>query len=211
MTSASQVAANRRNARGSTGPRSAEGKARTAQNARRHGATGAPPQAQVAIWFQVILGNPDAGLTDVLRSGQKAQLALRLAEAEAQLAAARSALDHHQAERHAERELDQLASLENGHPAAEEEDADDDTFDATALDEEGAEVLQWLDNYFRDLESEDPAITAHVKWLREQEAASQERLLRRYLREAQGRRDRAFRAWIAEPATRRAHACDEEV
>ena len=37
MTSARKLEANRRNARASTGPRTAAGKARAAQNARRHG------------------------------------------------------------------------------------------------------------------------------------------------------------------------------
>jgi hypothetical protein len=37
MTSARQVAANRRNARVSTGPKTLAGKARSARNARRHG------------------------------------------------------------------------------------------------------------------------------------------------------------------------------
>ena len=39
MTSARKIAANRRNALASTGPRTAAGKARVAQNARRHGLT----------------------------------------------------------------------------------------------------------------------------------------------------------------------------
>jgi hypothetical protein len=41
MASAAQTAANQRNAQHSTGPRSAQGKARTAQNAFRHGLTAA--------------------------------------------------------------------------------------------------------------------------------------------------------------------------
>ncbi|KAB1072381.1 hypothetical protein [Methylobacterium soli] len=43
------ILANRRNARASTGPRTAEGKARSAQNARRHGlaAAASDPQAEI--------------------------------------------------------------------------------------------------------------------------------------------------------------------
>jgi hypothetical protein len=52
VTSARKVAANRRNAKASTGPRSPQGKARSAQNAHKHGLTlpvGANPQAARAI------------------------------------------------------------------------------------------------------------------------------------------------------------------
>ena len=60
MTSAAQIAANRRNARRATGPRSPAGKARAARNALRHGLTarvveGTPAAARVAELTAAIL------------------------------------------------------------------------------------------------------------------------------------------------------------
>src|SRR3954466_10001069 len=49
MTSPRQCAANRLNARASTGPRSAQGKVRASQNARRHGLNG--PASSDSNWI----------------------------------------------------------------------------------------------------------------------------------------------------------------
>lgn len=60
MASPKQIAANRRNAARSTGPRTAAGKAKAASNARRHGFTVRVPEAEVAGMMSLILG----GITD---------------------------------------------------------------------------------------------------------------------------------------------------
>lgn len=181
MTQA-RTSANRRNAKASTGPRSPAGKARSSRNARRHGATGTPPEAQVITWFRVILGNPEVGPSDLLRSDRRSMLALRLAEAEAQLCATRYALEHPREEKappdpRVLRSIEAfdrfLDSLVNDTPLPVETPQD-------IADEAEIPYDEWLRYVDREQEEDQPS----------------PRLLRRYEREAQGRRDRAFASWI---------------
>lgn len=86
------IARNRANATKSTGPRSTEGKAVVAANARRHGATARPDPASVAAWLAIILDKPVLSSSDLLPASDRAYRALALAEAEARLAMARQAL-----------------------------------------------------------------------------------------------------------------------
>jgi hypothetical protein len=65
MASRKQIAANRRNAKQSTGPRTAEGKARSAQNATKHGLTSR----------QVVLADEDAAQFEELRRNLQEDLA----------------------------------------------------------------------------------------------------------------------------------------
>ena len=58
MTTERQSAANRRNAKASTGPRTAAGKRKVAQNARRHGLTAPAPWDVVTNWYRLIINAP---------------------------------------------------------------------------------------------------------------------------------------------------------
>jgi hypothetical protein len=66
VTSARQIEANRRNARLSTGPKTAAGKACVARNARRHGlnvsARGDPQHARAIAALAWSIAGPDAGV-----------------------------------------------------------------------------------------------------------------------------------------------------
>ena len=88
MTSARKIEANRRNAQRSTGPRTAAGKAKSAQNARRHGlnlpAMCDPAwSAQIKTFAREIAGE-DA-------SPRRYELACRIAEAQIDVVRARQA------------------------------------------------------------------------------------------------------------------------
>jgi hypothetical protein len=88
MTSARKIAANRRNALASTGPRTAAGKARVAQNARRHGlalAACCDPawSDEIKALAREIAGD-DAG-------AERRELACRIAAAQIDLVRARRA------------------------------------------------------------------------------------------------------------------------
>lgn len=84
MTTERQRAANRQNAQKSTGPRTAEGRKRSASNSRRHGMTGSIAEENVAEWFKLILSDSDAE-PNILDNDRLRRSALRLAMAEARL------------------------------------------------------------------------------------------------------------------------------
>ena len=77
-----QVAANKANARKSTGPKSTVGKEASARNATRHGLNTSPAWKDVTSWYKIILDDPEA-VPDVLTSNNIERAALVLAEAEA--------------------------------------------------------------------------------------------------------------------------------
>ena len=80
MATAAQIAANRRNALISTGPKTRKGKQMSSGNARRHGLHTALPAQDILAAYHIITGRKAVDLTQI--SG----VALRLAIAEAQLA-----------------------------------------------------------------------------------------------------------------------------
>jgi hypothetical protein len=88
MTSAKAIAANRRNARSSTGPRSAAGKRKVGANSLRHGVTASLP-ADAAMGAEVgriasVLAGPGA-------SAARLALVMPIAEAEAEVLRIRNA------------------------------------------------------------------------------------------------------------------------
>ncbi|QIQ87525.1 hypothetical protein [Erythrobacter sp.] len=83
---------NRANAKKSTGPRTARGKARVAGNARKHGATAQPDPQRVASWLAIILDRPEISGQDFTPADDRGYRALALAQAEARLNAAEQAL-----------------------------------------------------------------------------------------------------------------------
>lgn len=88
MTSERRLAANRANARASTGPKTRDGKARSAQNARRHGLTlsalGDPSHAGTIDALARVIAGADAG-------ARRLKLAYRIAAAQIDLVRARRA------------------------------------------------------------------------------------------------------------------------
>jgi hypothetical protein len=90
VTSARRRDANRRNARLSTGPRTTAGKARAAQNARRHGLS-LPARYDPSRWDEIeVLARAIAG-ADADADAECLELARRIAEAQIDIIRARSA------------------------------------------------------------------------------------------------------------------------
>lgn len=89
MTSSRQIAANRANATKSTGPKTANGKRKSSQNAQKHGLAAHPAVSEVTRYLRIIL-NEDACdfAPDTVDVTEMA--ALRLAAAEAQVARAKA-------------------------------------------------------------------------------------------------------------------------
>ena len=56
MATPAQIAANRRNARKSTGPKSVSGKLKSSRNSRRHGLNSKLPQGEVLAMYEEIIG-----------------------------------------------------------------------------------------------------------------------------------------------------------
>lgn len=92
MASERQRQANRQNARSSTGPRSTGGKARSAQNARRHGLSGSGTDGDAALaLYRLFCADPSAQ-TPARTDGARAQETWTLACIEARRQAAGAAV-----------------------------------------------------------------------------------------------------------------------
>lgn len=181
MTSDRRVEANRKNATKSTGPRSADGKRRVSQNARRHGLTTPPDEEAILSWIDIILDDPALARHDLTREGMS--LVASLADAEARLDRVREtefrfledcqALDR--SGRHLER-IDEIEihrrTLKRGPP------------------------LNYKGERFAGLMEVDKEWIEFSERILRKTYASELRRLLRYRREAECRRERALKAWI---------------
>jgi hypothetical protein len=187
MTTERQKKANQTNAEKSTGPRSSAGRRRSSQNARRHGLTAPPPWDDVAKWFRLILDDPDAAPDPMEREG-RLRVALRLAEAEAQ--------------------LERCNQTESAHLLRMTERARDDaglsideTLNRVIKDPSGSLSFDALNIMIKRLD--DPFLSGGAKILirshpdRPAGLRATMHSLRRYRRSAEARRRKALTAWIS--------------
>lgn len=179
MTTERQRAANTANARKSTGPKTAAGKAKVAGNAVSHGLTMPPPRHEVLAWLRIILDDPEANIG----AGGPDPLgvaALALAEAEAHL------------ERTVRAERDawsELARFAKSHKEPDALELDLRDFDDPAV----------LEVFFREWEDRDRGeIFGHLLKVNKNRLPALARRLEtmsRYVRRAEGRKRRAFATW----------------
>ena len=177
MTSPAVTERNRTNAKRSTGPKTLSGREAVSGNAHKHGATSQPDPASVAAWTRVILDRPDLAPADFFDGNPRVAAALTLAEAEVRLLSATASLDE----------------LERGEAAPSGEVLELQGFAADIIDEiregtvtakerrSGLSILRRIEKTV--LKDTAPGGNRHL-------------LLKRYLREARGRRGRAFEAWL---------------
>lgn len=187
MTTERQRAANRTNAKKSSGPKSSAGRNRSSQNARRHGLTAPPPWDDVAKWYRTILDNPGA-TPDPMAREAPLRAALSLAEAEARLEQVRR-----------EEEAFFLDPDPGGVDAANVNGIEDDIqvlhefvcelkcgwHGADGMDKKGLKILERLEIF--NVSQKINAANRRTKTTR---------LLSRYRAEAEAQRSRALRHWI---------------
>jgi hypothetical protein len=181
MANERQRAANRRNARKSTGPKSEGGKRRSSQNARPHGLTTPPSPDRVRVHLRLILGDDAAELAPLI-ADPRLQAARSLAEAEARLERARAA------------EEGFLLAVEEGRH----------------LDDHLKQVSEEIRRRWQEVKGVSPEASRRilaskgkvpyeetrkvtVTW---ESVAARLRTLLRYRREAEVRRRKALREWI---------------
>ena len=178
MRSATIAERNRANARKSTGPRSAHGKAVVSRNARRHGVTSKPDPTSVAAWLRIILDAPDLAPGDLLKDDRRTCSALALAEAEVRSCYGPGGAGRLRARGGAALRRYSVICANDAETIMD------------ALREKGATV--------KELRSGSSLLRRIAKATADDTARGgrRHRLLRRYLREARGNRKRAFRAWL---------------
>lgn len=171
------AARNLANARRSTGPRSEKGKARAAQNARRHGATAEPPRELVACWLRIVLDRPWVDPDDLDPDDAMMACAMELAIAEARRVQADAA----------------LAAFEAGLAEPSEElmrlVADLEAFE---------DIMRRFPPWYQVAKLCMSCIRRHQPEIEKETCPGRRRhrILKRYAREARSRRKAAFRAWI---------------
>ncbi len=185
MTTQRQLKANRANAKKSTGPRSAAGRARTSGNARRHGLTAPLPWKDVLRWYRLITDDPEA-LPTANPGEEGGSAALRLAEAEAHLERCLKAERSH-TDLMFERAMDNIDFWRTDVSIR----MDRDPFDVSVWS-------LWLANQDK---MSDPSLTGGAKILirisegRPVALHRRQRILHRYRLEAEARRRKALKAW----------------
>lgn len=169
---------NQANAQKSTGPTSAEGKAKVSQNARRHGATAQPDPKSVATWLAIIGDRPDLTPSDLMPADDMGYRALALATAEARLAASEQALITFEREA-LEQPAEPPISLELTYQVLLENFANENV-----TKRETRSVAR-------------PLYKDEVRKLADASLGGRtHRLLKRYLAEAKSKRRKAFAAWL---------------
>ena len=159
------------------GPRTAEGKAASARNAQKHGATAQPDASRVGKWLSIILDKPNLEPKDFIPKSEQGAAALYLATAEARLVMAQMALaDFEDGAGPPSENVEELVNL-TGMISFELEDPTTTLHEARS----GKALLNRIARHML----EETRI-----------GGKRHRLLRRYLREAQTGRSRALRRWI---------------
>ena len=164
--------------RRATGPITAEGKAVSAQNARKHGLSVEPATDLLAAWFNAILDHGADALEEPNADDPRREAALRLAVAEARYHRALHKVDTH------DREPNSAQQLANKLYA-------DVRFVLDGLSERVADGP--ADPF--DLEYAEFGLRQVEKLL--VEVGRERRLYRRYLGEARAQRSKALQAWCA--------------
>lgn len=169
---------NRANAQKSTGPKTSEGKAEVAGNARKHGATAQPDPESAATWLSIICDRPEISPEDLLPNNDLGYRALALAQAEARVAASEQALiefERKALQQPAEPDI----SLELTHRILLENFSNENV-----TKREVRSMARILYNH-------------EVRKIADASLGGrQHRLLKRYLSEAKSKRRKAFAAWL---------------
>ena len=164
--------------RRATGPKTAEGKAVSSQNARRHGLNAPPDENLVDIWFNFILDNGEDVYEEPNADDPRREAALRLAIAEARYHRALHKVDTHDTEPNSAQQV------------------------ANKLHADVRLVLDGMPKRMRDgpadpfdLEFTEFGLRQVEKLL--VEVGRERRLYKRYLGEARAQRTKALRVWCA--------------
>jgi hypothetical protein len=172
-----QIRANATNATKSTGPRTAEGRAVSSGNARRHGLNTPPSWDETSAFLFLITGDGDV---NPLSLDERSHAALALAEAEARVARCVTAERRH---------LAHMAELAAQKPSAVAE--------KTAKEADATEDEQWERRFSPDWKKHQVKKTRPPSDPNRPAARHQTlKSLMRYRREAEAQRRKALRRWL---------------